>query len=229
MDLEKVIHEEVKKVIESGVIEEKIQEVLADTINSAIKSAMGSWSDFGTALKEKLSKSFALQIDKISIPEYGSKIVSYVTDELDLQLKNNTEKILQERIKKFFKPLEKDEYTVSEIVEEFKERVKCSIADDYDQIPEGHEITAFIEKDSRDYFNLYLDTEPNKSRYECEYMVRMDADGIWHIRRENSELHKMRTEILNTFERYLFKMFSQKVKIINDEDRIDNYIPASYE
>ena len=231
MDIEKIMHEEIKKVVESGIIEEKIQSILTNSIESIIDSAVGRWSDFGKALTEKLSKSLAFDVSDISIPEYSSKILTYVTNEVDLQLKNNTEKILKERIQEFFKPLEKDEYAVTEIVEAYKDDLKWSLVDDYDNVPEDHEFTAFVEKSSHDneYFDLYLDREAGKSRYRCAIMIRCNSEGIWHIRKDGDELHRARTEVLNKFERYLFMMFSQKVKIIDDGEKVDNWIRSDFD
>lgn len=231
MDIEKIVQKELKKIIENGVIEAEIQKVLTESMKDIIETSMGKWSEFGKALKEKISESLAFDVKDISIPEYSSKILAYITDEMDLQLKNKTEKILKDRIKEFFKPLEKDEYTVTDIVEAYKDNIKWSYTDEYDNVRESHEFTAFVDKSSNkdEYFDLYLDETAGKSRYQCDYMIRCNSEGIWHIRRGYEELHKVKTEILNTFERYLFMMFSQKVKITDDSDRIDNWIASDFD
>lgn len=233
MDLEKIIHKELHEIIESGIIEKKIKEVLTESIENTIESAMRSYSDFGKALEKKFSEAFNADLKSITIPEYGSKMLSYITDELDNHLKNETEKVLKERINEFFKPLEKNEYTVSEIVEMYKDSIEHNYTDDYDNIPESHEFTAFIDKSSTindTYFDLMLDPEPDQSRYNCEYKIRIEEKkGIWHIDAGGHDLHKTKTQILDRFERALFMMFSQKIKIINDEDNINNYIASSFD
>ena len=233
MDLEKIIQQKLEKIIDSGIVEKKIEEVLIETIDSAIKSSFSKYSEFERALSKKISKSFEIDLDNISIPEYGSVMLGYITDEIETHLKYETSVLLKERINNFFTPISKKEYTVSEIVELYKNNIEYLFTDDYDQIPESHEITAFVEQDNcNNYFELYLSSEPNVSKYDCEFHIRMNTnEGIWHITTNshgrNFKLHKTRTHFLNSFEKLIFKLYSQKIKIINDSENIDKYIASS--
>jgi hypothetical protein len=230
MDLQKTVSDELEKIIKSGFVENKIKATLEGTLKSIIEESLRSWSDFGKSLSEKLSESFCIDLSNMSIPEYGSRMLSYITDEIDLLMKNETEKILKSRIKEFFKPLEKDEYKVSEIVELYKEDIKSEFANDCDFVDETHEITAFVIGGLSDgYYDLLLDKDSEKREFLCQYRVRINEDGIWHISGTGGELHKTKHSILNSFERTLFTMFSQKVKIINDSEDIDNYIYSDYD
>jgi len=229
MDIEKVLQDEFKKIVESGFIEEKISESLKKTMSSVIAETLNGYgSDFKKAIEEKLKNSFNTDLRKLSIPEYHTKILSIVQDEIDLSLKNEVETSLKQKVKEFFKPIEDRQYSVSEIVEMYKDSMRSEFMNDCDYIDEDHEITAFTEHDRigtmDEYYELYLDKEPNKKRYDCEYHIRINETGIWHISVDSVELIKTKHSILDPFERFLFQAYSQKVIIKNDSENIDNWI-----
>lgn len=231
MDIEKVLQDEFKKIVESGFIEEKISENLKKTMSSVIADTLNGYhSDFKTAIEEKLKNSFNTDLDKLSIPEYQTKILSIVQNEIDLSLKNEVESSLKQRVKEFFQPIEDREYSVSEIVEMYKDSIRSEFMNDCDYIDEDHEITAFTEQGSHSigdkYYELYLDKEPNKKRYSCEYHIRINETGIWHISVDSVELIKTKHSILDKFERFLFQAYSQKVLIRNNSDNIENWISS---
>lgn len=226
MDLKDVIEKQLKEIIESGVIENKIKETLTKSIESIIVDSLKDWSDFGKGLKEKLSKSFNLDLSRLTIPEYGSMMLSYIKDEIDLHMKNETNKTLKKSISNFFKPLEKDEYNLSDIVDGFKEMVKNENMNSQDILEESIEITCIVKGDGSAYVDLYLDEGENKEKYQCDWHIRINENGIWHIQTPYGELHKTRNTILSPFERLLFQMYSQKIKINNDSDKIETYISS---
>jgi hypothetical protein len=225
MELQKIIEEKTKEIIESGYIEELIKTNLEKTTGEIIEKALSSYSDFGKELKEKVSKSFKLDMDKLSIPEYHTMMMSYIKDEIDLYMKNDLRSKTQERIGGFFKPLERDEYKITEIVEAFKYAVKEDEYISSNEYYEEKEITCIIDDPKDGYIDIYLDPEEGTKKFNCEWQIRIKEDGIWHITSgRDGELHRARNIILTGFERLLFQMYSQKVKIINDSEDIDTYI-----
>jgi len=230
MDLNEIGRMAVGKVLESGVIEKKIEEAIGKTLTELIENNFSSYSDFGKNLKEKLKKSFNADMDRVSIPEYHTKMLTYITTEIELNMKNNFNDTMKERIQKFFKPLEKDEYKISEIVELYKDNIDFDFKNDCDVIDKDYEITAFVDRSQNVeyYYYLYLDSKPNTSRYQCEYQIGFSEDCLFTVSHNDGELLKIKHTILDGFERLLFNLFSCKTKIINDSKAIDNIIYSSY-
>lgn len=230
MDLKKVINKQTEILIESGHIEEKIQSELKKLMDKIIESSFREYSDFGKFLKEKCSKAFNADLSKITVPEQHTKMLAYIMEELEQNMQLHLSEAMKKNIESFFKPLEKNEYKISEIVEMYKDSIMYKFTDDHDMVTESHRITVIVEKAyGEGYYDLYLDPEENKSKYQCDVCLRFNKDGIWHIEKDGATLHETKHAILGPFEKTLFQMFSTKVKIINDEDYIDNLIPDSYD
>ena len=232
MNLEKTVEQELKKIVDSGDLEKLIQENIKETIAKITRQSLSSYSAFGKDLEEKISKSFCLDLSRITIQEYNTMMLSYITDEIDFYMKSEMKNIIAERIKKFFQPLEKKEYNISEIVEEFKDYAKqkkaIELGEDY--LREGFDITCHVLTDHSvgyddNYIDLYLDIKADKRKYACEWGIRMKKnEGFWHIDTPDGELHKARNKIMGGFEKLLFQMYSQRVNIICDKSDYDTYV-----
>jgi hypothetical protein len=215
VDLEQVVQQQMKSIVASGKIEKLIGETLEKTIKSIIDDSLRQYSPFGKDLQKKLDASFRL--GDCSIPEYNAVMCGWITETLNRHINNEALKNqVLPQIEELFKPYDKKEIKVSEIVEKFKESVV---------LPENKnrvyfELTRSTHGDG--WFDLYLDEdESKKSKYDCAYQIRCKKDGIWHVAIEGVSVTDMRYPHFVGFDKFIFQLMTCKVVVINDEDKVD--------
>lgn len=218
MNIENCVQEKFQEIVSSGFIEEQIKKALEKTVAESIEESLRSWSDFGKELKSKISEAVKIEKLELKLPEYNQLVCNWIIEMINDQLIADSRKQIEENIKKFFKPLEKDEYKISEIIEEFKKTII-----DKDEYCEG-EITFIADKESlncKGYFDFYFDEEPNKGKYSCDYSFGINERGLWCMNIKGANVEKMKSPNLYNFDSFMFQLFASKVKIINDSDQVE--------
>jgi len=219
MEIEKIVEKKFSEIIESGFIEEKIKKTLEKTISELIEESLKSWSDFGKGIKSSIEEALKIEKLDLELPEYNQLVSNWIIEMVNNTIITDSKKQIEENIKKFFKPLEKDEYKISEIIEEFKK----TIMEDEDYC-EG-EIT-FIEGENLtlscpSYIYFYFDEEPNKSKYSCDYSFGINEKGLWRMSIKGTDCDKMKHPTLFNFDSFMFQLYASKVKIINDAGEVE--------
>lgn len=214
MDFEKAIQESVEKMVSSGKVNEIIEKHLEETISSAVRDSVKSYSDFGKMIEKKLE--VALNCTDITFPDYSQKMVDYVIEAVDSFMISDAKEKMQNQIKDFFKPLDYTKIKLSEIIEKFKKDL-----DEYDRENCDSEMTCIIEDDGNSFSRIYFDIEEDQDKYECSHCLalhtREGKKEVFDIKMEGKTLKAKRMSILDSFERLLFSLYSQKIEIIIDQ------------
>jgi len=213
MEIEKIIQQQFGEIVESGFVEMKIRENLEKTIASIINDCLKSYSDFGKEVKEKVKQSLSIGNMDLKLPEYNQLVCNWITEMINTTLISTGKKQIEENIKKFFKPLEKSEYKISEIIEKF--------IDDLDE-SDCEDITFIRNKsDTVDgYIHYYFDKNSNIAQYSCDYQIWINKDGVWNVIIASEKASEMKTAVLYGFDSFLFQLYVCKVKIIDDYEDV---------
>jgi hypothetical protein len=223
MELEKIVEQKLKEIIDSGFVENKIKEQLESTVKSIITDCLRDYSDFGKKLKEKIKKSLSLGNMDLSLPEYNQLILNWVTDIVNSTMISSAKEKIEKNLKQFFKPLKKNEYKISEIIEEFKSYID----------KEEHKKITFIRSNDdfsciKGYISYYFDEEENNYKYSCDYMIGINKEGVWNVTIKDEDLSKIKTPLFFQFDSFLFQLYSCKVKIIDDYEDVNEYLDTDY-
>jgi len=215
MEIEKVVEEKFAEICNSGFIEERIKESLEKTIKDAVIDATSSYSGFGKDLKEKVKKALDVEGLKFDFPSYNQLILNWTKEIVNNEIIATGKKQVEEKLKTLFKPLEKTEWKISEIIEEFIQTIKGS--------DEGNcgEISFHCENLVSDTFVVGFDRKPDKKKYACDYQLAFDKNGLYSCTIDGVEASSMKNPSLYGFDVFLFKLLAVKAKIINDSDKVD--------
>lgn len=219
MQLEKIVSEKFSEIIESGFVEQKIKEQLETTMENIIRDSLRSYSDFGKRIEKEVKKAIKIESLNLSLPEYNQLVSNWIVEIVNRTIIEDSKKQIEANIQKFFIPLEKDEYRITEIIENFKESL---IKDD--EYCEG-EISFYCKESSVSdgYFTIRFDKEANMREYSCDYSISVNDRGLWNMKINGEDVDKMKNPVLYNFDRFLFQLFASKVKIINDSNDVDVY------
>ena len=225
MDIEKIVNEKFSEIVSSGKIEKMILDVLEKSIKSIIDECLRAYGDFGDVIKKKIKESLKIGDMDLDFPSYNQLVCNWITEIVNKQIITTGKEQIQENIKKFFVPLEKSEYKISEIVEKFKKNIfKKNIFDESD----GEQEITFIEQRSDyGYVHFYLGEKKKKEKYQCEIKIDIDKDGyIYNARIDGIDADKIKLKPLYGFDSFIFQLFAAKIKIINDSEYVDiTYCP----
>ena len=215
MELEKIIEEQFKEIIESGFIKKTIQEQLKKTIESIIGDCLRAYSDFGKEVEKQVKKALSLGNMELNLPAYNQLILTWITEIINNTIISTGKEQIEKNLKKFFKPLEKSEYKISEIIDIFKK--------DFGEDGESGDITFIRDKSSSSdgYVSFYFDAEYDKDKYLCDYSLRINKEGLWDITLKGEEGKKIKNATFYGFDSFLFQLYAARVKIIDDYEDVN--------
>lgn len=225
MDLNKMVMDSLAKMQSEGQVQEIVEKHVSSTVESIVKDAFGSWSDFSKNLKAQVESQLALNLTELNLTTYNATILSAIKEKLDDQIANEGVARINESIEELLS-VTKVDYKLSELVAELAEEV------DEDEIgyDEYHEMTMHID----DSFSLSkiiaLDSEAGKHEYDCKYRFWVDnktgkvsnieiKEGRYSSKRDIREFDAR--AIMRGFhglEETLFKIYASGAKIIVDEE-----------
>lgn len=214
MEIEKVVHEEFAKLVESDFIRTQIKETLEKTMKEAIRNTLQSYSDFGKEMEKKVKEALGLGGLGFSLPEYNQLVSTWVMEIVNRQIVDIGKAQIEANLKEFFHPLEKSEWKISEIIERFKSGM--------DDDGERGEITFISDSGHSDgYTDYYFDKESGKEKYRCAYRLRVNKDGVWCAQIDDKDATKMKSPLLYGFDSFMFQLFATKAKVIDDSDYVE--------
>lgn len=213
MEIEKVVQDKFAEIVGSGFIEEQVKKQLQETIKGAVEQSLRSYSDFGKSIEKALKES--ITGGKFDFPDYNQLVSNWVMDIVNNTLISEGKAQITKNLEEFFKPLEKSEWLLSEIVSKYIEHIREN------EDEESGELTIIVDKDkhhlTKEYWDVYLDSKPNKSKYNCNIALRINETGVWNVTLGSKSMDKDKFPLHYNFESFLFQLFSTKAKIINDE------------
>ncbi|MDI2588075.1 hypothetical protein OR571_13355 [Psychrobacillus sp. NEAU-3TGS] len=228
MNLNKMVMDSLTKLESEGKVQEIVEKHVSSTVESIVKDAFGSWSDFSKNLKVQVESQLAINLKELNFTTYNATILSAVKEKLNDQIAAEGVARINESLEELLS-VTKDEYKLSELVKELADEVDTDDIgyDDY------HEMSMHID----DSFSLakiiYLDSESGKDKYDCKYgfWVEKETGKIKNIEIKEGRFSTKRDvrefdarAIMRGFrglEETLFKMYARGAKLIVDEDDVE--------
>ena len=217
--LDVIINETVEELKKSDFIKNVVETNVKKAVQGSIEGAFKYGSPLKKAIEEGINASVGVAVKSITFPEYSHQICNWIKQELDNSFELEAKKSIKENLDKFFKPLKKESYNLSEIVDDFKEWIEQTESDET--------IALFVDKSTGcldKYFNVYMDKDSSTSKYSCEIQFGCSEDGIHSLEVDDTKLEgsKIATFVQNTA-KLLYKIMVAKIPVINDIEDVDDH------
>lgn len=168
MDINKLFGECLEELQAEGKVKELMKSQLETTIKKTFGDLFGEWGKFRDMLKKALEEEVQLNLEKVDLVTWNEVLNKLISDQLAAELPsmlNPMTKTIREVVGK----LEKDTYTLSEVVEKFKESV-------HQEDNSIYEIEFELEETSYGSRWLKLGTGQKKSRGVHEWRFLLSTD-----------------------------------------------------
>lgn len=218
MDLKELVINSFDNIAAGDFIQKTIEEKLKDSIKRSIDDIFGSWSEFSKDLKKNIENTVKVSMSDLSLPEYNKIILNIINSYVD-------ECIYKEGLEKMKADLSqmlvgKTECTLSEIVEKLKNEFKDDAKEE-----EWGEITLIVDDKDQWFTHIYLDKEPDKSKYECSTRIMTYKGEISSVEYKDKNFDKQFfIGKLYGYEKLLFNLYASKSKLTID--KVDTYYPS---
>lgn len=212
IDLNKIVNDTLVELEQEKFVEKVVKTRLEKTIEDIVDETFRGWSTFGKKLKNHVEENLNVDIQRLNLQGYNTMVLNEVEKQLDSIITTQGIEKMKENLQEMLSNAKK-EYTLSEIIEEFK-------ADINDKDDCGECITLHIEKSYSSMY-IYLDEEEDKYKYSCAYKICLDTDRdgkVWSVRIKDKEFKN--TVIMGGLygiDKLLFKIYSSGAKIILDK------------
>jgi hypothetical protein len=217
--------------VKDGSLQKVIDKNIDDFVRESVGSVFSRYgSDFGKAFEKALQEDLCSKVGKISLEQYNDIVIRNIKERMDSVYLKSADEHMQKLLDKMFKKA-KGEYKFSELVEEFlpeDEDCECD--------PGGKKISLHIEEYERSGLAfVYMDVEPKKESYSCEYRLVLNFDKedeetaflSSSVRKDHRGTRQVRPEGLeglNGFDATLFQIWAQGSKIECDFDEAKSLI-----
>lgn len=217
MEVDKIVNKIMSEFKEEKYLEKVIRKRLEKTIEDVVDDLMRSYSDFSKNLKEQIEKEMVVNLEDLSLPEYNALVLNWVKEIINDSIKDDLKQNIEENLKKFFKPIEKKEWRLSEIIDQFKE----SCGGDDENF--GSEISFHCEQadiSSIEMFHIYFDKESDTEAYRCDHKLFISDGKISSIESRRGDITKSKFKDFYGFDQFLFKLYAGDVTVEVDEDDV---------
>lgn len=213
MKFEEVVQKQMNKLISEGFLEKVAREQLEKTVKDIIQELLRGYSDFGIALKKDIKSKLKVDLTRLDITEYNIMLMDIIQKEFHKSLESAV-KPIREIVMDITGELEKKEWTLEEIVDEFIECVMGDVGCSCDY--EG-EITVHAEEDvQHKWVTVHLDEESDKAQHLCKYRFLFSTDegrGIFMYSKENVK----QLDPDYGFDRFLFRIYASRAAVTMSE------------
>ena len=93
MDLNKMVMDGLAKMESEGKVQEIVEKHVSSTVESIVKDAFGSWSDFSKNLKVQVEQQLAINLSELNLSTYNTTILAAVKEKLDENITVAKEKV----------------------------------------------------------------------------------------------------------------------------------------
>lgn len=176
-DLQNAVTDAMSTMVTDGTVKKIIRAKLEKTIEDAIDDQLRTYSDFGKALKKKLSDELSINLDQVSFAEHNHTALKLVES---LVNKHSAELYTTKMAKELEKLFEKAPESISlqALINEFKNGVEYGETSD-------EQMTLIIEDHQDGYVSIGFSKESSagykssiEKAYQCElYMLIDSRDG----------------------------------------------------
>lgn len=239
-DMKELMNEAFDGIQKEGFIEKTVKAQIEKTITSLIHDTFRDYSDFGKDLKEAIKNEIKIDFSQLSLGGYSTTITTMIRNILKEKMNEDSRK----EVERFLVSLESNdipkELKITEMVKKITDNFKQNYCF-HDGIEKGEGFTftfdffkAFPSSDIlKDHYKICIDPEEDKSPNECLIRIdyNSDSEEITEVTIEDRSV----TE--NTFystkkwtlEGYLFQLYANKSKLINDSENVETYVYGEYE
>lgn len=238
LEVDKIVNQKVKSMIDSGsiaeMIESKIEKVVADVVDSELRS----YSDFGKSLQEYVNKSLQVNFDRLGFEGYNENLLRVISK----VYKNSVESVHLEKIKTLTEEMLANPPEVvkfSDLIAAVKEKAiehaqENEENDDFESFTHEGDITCII-RGANDQFFTYisLDPEEGKSEHDCAYKIGISKSigksEIFTVRINGNDSNDIFVTETYGLERLLFKAKCASSAFEFDVDSPDTSYEAEIE
>lgn len=228
IDLNKIVNDTLVNMESEKFVEKVVQETLEKSVKSIVNDIFRDYSDFGKNLKEYIEGNLEINFNKLGLEGYNGLVLAAVKEQLDKAITIQGIEKIKESVNNMLSDV-KQEYTLSEIIEEAKTDDPCKELYEYDY---GEHIYLEIEKGGSGYYHIYIDNdedEPDR-KYYYSYQIDIDSDGKpYSIKFKGDEINtKKIMGGLYGLDALLFKIYSSGSKITLDKGDDPDYYDLYY-
>ncbi|MEK4328935.1 hypothetical protein MKX70_24150 [Paenibacillus sp. FSL R7-0312] len=214
MDMNLIINDKLAELKKEGYVEKIIKKQLETTIKDIVEDSLRSWSDFGKGLKEAVNSQLQINLEKLDIPSYNQVILNAIKGEIERSVHDVGVARMQEQLQELL-GTGKNEYMLSELV---KEMVEDELKLEELSYEEVEQITVIVEEKYGTKY-VYMDPKEDVEWYQCKYKISLEKD-MTISRAEVADKNFDNRVIMGGMyglDATLFKMWSQKAKLILDD------------
>lgn len=232
MDLNQAVNNVLAEMVEDGTVKGMVRKTLESAIKGIVEDVYGGYrSEFKKGLQEYIEKSLAVDLSNLNLSGYNVLVLETIKESLDNVVQTQGIERIRADIERLLSPLEKREWTLSEIVERMKTE------ENGDNEHWDSQITFEYDDSFSHWAYIYLDPEDGESKYQCDYSFRIE----WLDQKDRSKGGRMigpkikekeldKKNILqgfHGFDEFLFQLYASGATIIADFDDVDEYYPGA--
>lgn len=233
MDIQKLFNDQVSQLIASGEVEAMFKKHILKCLESTISDVMG-WGEFPKKLKAAVSEEvLKLDLSRLTAMDYTAVVTDIVKAELEGTMFGHMKKSISKNIAAYTTSLEKKEWKLSEIIHKFIKEIK----EEKDGGDYG-EISFHCEKCTYgDEYYIYFDEKSDKTKYECDYRIgTMRENEVFTFTAKGYSSNDRSGKVPSNGDRFfrdmdafLFKLYTERAKVIVDEDNVETRWEKDYE
>ncbi len=231
-----MVNEAMIEIENDGFIEKTMKETIEKTVTGIIATSFRQYSDFGKAMQEAIKNEIKIDFDKLSLGAYSTTITAMLSG----MMKEKMETDARVAAERFLKTIDAgkipEELKITEMVEHI-----AGLWTEYDEDAkrEGftfsfHYVQSWPDRETLKHcYSIRIDKEAGAEPSECEINIDYDDE-----RQEITDVEINKQSVKNTtfyttkswnIEGYIFQLYANKVKLINDAEDVEPYVSGEYE
>lgn len=218
MELQELIDQATKDYIGSDEFKENIAKKAQSMVDNTIDGIFRSYSPLSKQLEETVNKALEFNVKELGMGGYKKLVIQQIELALDAKFSKDVSEKLTVEIEELLSTAP-DIVTVEMLKTKLFKDVDTGSCGDmsyedllYSEAYEDDYFTFSVEFDGdHDWYNLYLDEEPNKSQSSCKYKLTIFSSGGMHIRDNGEDLKKqmLSNSYRNSFSKFMYQMHLQ--------------------
>lgn len=206
MDLKKMVEDAIEKEMAEN-LQKHVNEQAAKMVKNLIDDQFRSFGTIRKQVETALEEGLKFDLCKNGIETINNYMSQVIASEMHKMIQSECGKNLQEVLFANLKISELKEIKLSEIVEKFVAEI-TQYSD-----KEGQSFTVHVKESSYGYYHIFFDENEDTSPYSCDFQLDIDKDGIPYSFNCDKGLKR-----LHGFERLLFSINTNKIKVILDDE-----------
>jgi len=227
-DIAKVVGDKINQMVNDGLVDKVIEDAIEKAVTDKLQSVLTGYGDFSKNLETQIQE--AVCSKDLGLPAYHHTICRVLRTQMDAYFEKDASEqfanYVQELLSKYPK-----EIKLTDLIERFKEYAADEDRSDNYYSEDEFSGTCKIVHNSgalSKRFDIYLDIERGKDKYECEFQLRCDEDGlVWAVQIGQFKPYKPGKQLftgpLFHFEAFCFHAYTNKAKVILDTEEYDEY------